>query len=262
VAVDFFLTRRRLRLALAVPLALAVIVLYVLFVGPEPPVLRAGIMGGLYLVAQVLGRPAHGLTLLGAAAWALTLLAPLSVLEVGFQLSFVAMVGLILLAPRLMERWKRVPPGLCEVLAVTVAAQLFTDPLIAFHFGAIPLIGPLANLLTEPLLAPIMVLGWAAVGLGAIWAPLGQVAVLLCWVPLSAMIAVVEAAAGVPGASLPLPDFSALALVAWYGVLALLLAAGTEPGRRLRERIRRQLSIPGISRISHHGGTEDTEISA
>jgi competence protein ComEC len=260
VAVVFFLTRRRLRPALAVPLALAVIALYVLFVGPEPPVLRAGIMGGLYLVAQALGRAAHGLTLLGAAAWALTLLDPLAVLEVGFQLSFAAMVGILVLAPRLVERWRRVPPGLRESLAVSVAAQLFTYPLLALHFGAIPLIGPGANLLLTPLPAPIMALGWAAVGLGVIWAPLGQAVALLCWVPLSAMIWVVEAAAAVPWASLPLPEFGLAGLVAWYSALALLLAAGTERGHLFMRRV--ALGLPVKSRGLPRRGTEDTEISA
>jgi competence protein ComEC len=242
VAFVFFVVRRRLRLTLAVPLALAVVALYVLFVGPEPPVLRAGIMGGLYLVAQALGRPAHALTLLGAAAWALTLWAPLSVLEVGFQLSFAALLGILLLAPRLVKWWRPVPRGLREGLAVGVAASLFTYPLLALHFGAIPLIGPFATLLMEPLVAPIMALGWAAVLLGAIWAPLGQALALLCWPLLTAMIGVVELAGSQWWASLPLPNFGALELIAWYGLLALLLAAWTERGRRFRVHLVRQWS--------------------
>jgi competence protein ComEC len=236
----FFLTRPWLPHRPAVALAIVVVVAYTLFVGAEPPVVRAAIMGSCYLIAQALGRPTHGLTLLGAAALLMTLYQPLMVLEVSFQLSFMAMVGLIVLAPRLLVRFKRLPPGVRELLAATIAAQVFTDPLIAFHFGAIPLIGPLANLLAEPALPVIMALGAPVIVLGAIWEPLGQVAAWLCWVPLTWLVEVVQGMARVPGASLPLPDFGIAALLAWYGMLVVLLAALSAPGRAGRVRIVRQ----------------------
>jgi competence protein ComEC len=232
IGIVFWLTRRRLGARWAAALALASIGLYTLFVGAEPPVVRAAIMGGLGLVGLGLGRATHAWTLLGAAALGMTLLNPLWVLDIGFQLSFAAMVGLISLTPILLTRLHRVPPGLREMLAATLAAQLCTDPLIVYHFGYLSLIGPPANLLTEPLLPFIMLTGMLTVFGGALWLPLGQGLAILCWVPLTVLITIVQTAATMPWASLPLSDVGIEGVLAWYALLGLACVALTPAGRR------------------------------
>lgn len=232
MGIVFWLTRRWFSAQGAAGVALATIGLYTLFVGADPPVVRAAIMGGLVLLGQALGRATHAWTLLGAAALGMTLYQPLWVFDVSFQLSFAAMVGLIGLTPRLLVILRRAPPGLREIGAATLAAQLCTDPLIAYHFGAIPVIGPLANVLAEPLLPPIMVSGALTTLGGALWLPLGQALAVLCWVPLTLLIGVVQVAAALPGASLPVPDLGAAGLLAWYAFLGMAWFALTPRGRR------------------------------
>src|SRR5207244_1609317 len=121
--------------------------------------------------------------------------------------------------PALLARLHRLPAGLRETLAATLAAQLFTDPLSAATFGAIPVIGPLANLLAEPVVPLIMGLGALLTALGWLWEPAGQAVALVCWLPLSWMIGVVELLARLPGATWAVPAFGAPAVVLWYGGL-------------------------------------------
>jgi competence protein ComEC len=243
IVIIVWLVQRPLGLRWAAGLACATITLYTLFVGIDPPVIRAAIMGGLFLLGRELGRDPHLWTLLGAASLLMTLFNPLWLLDISFQLSFAAMVGLIGLAPPLITRLQRVPPGLREALAATIAAQLCTYPLLAYHFEAISLIGTLANLLAEPLLPFIMITGGLTLLGGAIWLPLGQAVAILCWVPLTVLITIVQTAASVPGAWVPILDLDFGGLVAWYALLALACLPLTPGGRRALATLRKNRRI-------------------
>ncbi len=238
VGIVFWLTRRWLGAKGAAALALATIGLYTLFVGADPPVVRAAIMGGLALVGLALGRATHAWTLLGAAALSMTLLNPLWVLDASFQLSFAAMVGIIGLAPTLLIHLRRVPPGLRETLAATLAAELCTYPLLAYYYDYISLIGTLTNLLAVLLPPFIMITGALTLLGGALWLPLGRVLAVLCWVPLTVLITIVQTAATVPWASLPILNLGIGGLLAWYALLGLAWGALTPAGRRLLATLR------------------------
>ncbi len=120
----------------AMPVAIAGIIIYTILVGASAAVVRAAIMGCLYVIATHYGRQTEALTSLIAAATLMTLLNPQTLWDLGFQLSFAATLGLILYTPSL-QRWferllaKALSPGtarqavevLNEALVVTVAAQ-------------------------------------------------------------------------------------------------------------------------------------------
>jgi competence protein ComEC len=124
----------------------------------------------------------------------LTLINPLILWDVGFQLSFVATLGLILLVSPLergvysllQHLLKSEQVGLAmallsELVVVTLAAQIITGPLILYHFGRFSLISLLTNLLILPVQPPIMVLGGLATLAGMLWLPLGQALGWLVW---------------------------------------------------------------------------------
>ncbi len=96
-----FLLAGRLSRRQSVPIILATLILYAILVGADPAVVRATIMGSLMVVARTLGRQADALIGLLAAAWAMTLFRPIYAHDLGFQLSFAATLGLIVLVPRL-----------------------------------------------------------------------------------------------------------------------------------------------------------------
>ncbi|MCD6520079.1 MAG: DNA internalization-related competence protein ComEC/Rec2 [Anaerolineae bacterium] len=219
---------------LALGLSLLAVGLYTLFVGPSPPVLRAALMGGLFLGAQLLGRRSHPLASLAAASLAMTAANPLLLWSVSFQLSFVATLALILLEPLLargVASWLLSQPGggragrwfalVREFLTVTVAAQLLTLPLIWHHFGQISLLALLANVLVLPIQPAIMFLGFVATVAGLLWPAAGQLCAWAVWPLLRYNIRIVEVLGTLPWAALQLPRLPALGVWIFYAFLGL-----------------------------------------
>src|SRR6476646_3475368 len=150
---------------------LALIAVYVPVAGAGPSIQRAGVMGALGLLATLGGRRASRLYTLAVAALVTLAIDPGVATDVGWQLSFAAVLGILLLAAPLRERlesslgrgrWRR---ALAEGLAVTVAATLATAPLIAFHFETLSTTTLAANVLALPAVAPAMWLGMCAAAL-------------------------------------------------------------------------------------------------
>jgi len=204
--------------------------LFVLFIGPSAPILRAAWMGGLALLAQRMGRRSHGLTSLAAATWAMTLMNPLLLWSVSFQLSFVATLALLFLEPALTRRlhaWfvehdTNLAKGLfltSDVLLATLAAQIATLPLIWAHFGEISILALLANLFVLPWQPLIMALGVASAGMGLLWAPAGQLMGWLAWPFLHFTLKVAEWCAHIPWAGWTVPPLPWPLVWAIYGGL-------------------------------------------
>jgi competence protein ComEC len=116
------------------------------------------------------------LTLLAAAALILLIGQPHWLFDPGMQLSFAAVFGLITLVPVFMRIWRRWPRVLAWALAATCAAQLMTFPILAWHFGIIPLLAPVTHLIVVPLVVVLLPLGLLTI-LCALLAP--GVAILL-----------------------------------------------------------------------------------
>lgn len=144
---------------------LAAIAVYVPLAGGGPSILRAGVMGALTLLATLAGRRASRLYGLAVAAVIALAIDPHIGANIGWQLSFAAVLGILAMgAPlrraigsRLGARgWRG---ALVEGAAMTIAATLATAPLIAFHFEAISTTTLVANLLALPAVAPAMWLG-------------------------------------------------------------------------------------------------------
>lgn len=163
--------------ALGIPLRarlvwlLALIALYVPLAGGGASIQRAGVMGAAGVVATLAGRPASRVYALLLAAVATLALNPRATSDVGWQLSFAAVVGIFLFAAPIRDLllphgdsgWRR---GLADGVAVTVAATLATAPLMAHHFDALSTTSLAANVLALPAIAPAMWLGMIVAALG------------------------------------------------------------------------------------------------
>jgi competence protein ComEC len=144
--------------------ALASIGGYVLAVGAQPSVIRAGVAGALVSLAWLAARPADRWYFLLLGAFVLLAWNPYSLLDPGFQLSFAAVAAIFVLAPRLarvLEGYP-VPGGLAAVLAVSTACGLATAPVLWFQFHAIPLLTVPANAAAAPAVAPLLGLAFAS----------------------------------------------------------------------------------------------------
>ena len=149
-------------------LALGLIALYVPLAGGGPSIQRAGVMGAAGVAATLAGRPASRWYALLLAAAVTLALNPRAVEDPGWQLSFAAVVAIMLLAAPIAERIRRrrLPAALAEATALTVAATIGTAPLIALHFGQTSLVSLPANVLAAPAVAPVMWLGMVAATIG------------------------------------------------------------------------------------------------
>lgn len=149
---------------------LVILLLYLLLVGPQPSLLRAVIMSGLVLVGLYRGKgKAEVLPALALALFIHLAYEPYAIYSLSFQLSYLAVLGMALVLPRLprLEGWKN---WLWASLGVTVAAQVFILPLLLHQFHQLPLISPLSNLLVLPILNLLVPLGFMKLILGGLLA--------------------------------------------------------------------------------------------
>jgi competence protein ComEC len=224
----------------------AAVVAYVPLAGGGPSIQRAGVMGVAALVAALASRPAARWYALLLAA-AVTLAAnPRALEDPGWQLSFAAVVSLLVLAPRLRTRLApRLPGPVADAAAITTAATLGTAPLMAAHFGAVSLAGLPANVLAAPAVAPVMWLGTIASVLGqAAPALAAPVLAAAAW-PLAFLAWLAHAAASVPHAQVAAGAGSVVVVLA-----ALALAARRGPRAA---RVRRRLALP-VAALAAAGG--------
>ncbi len=179
------------------------ILFFVVFVGMSPSVVRAGIMGMLVLSAQQFGRAARSANMLILAATLMVFWNPFILLwDAGFQLSFLATIGIIYLPPLWENRLAKIPTflGFREIVGSTFAAILITLPILLYQFGRVSLVAPLVNILILPLIPWIMGAGALALAFGFFF-PLEKVFSWLALLGMRYVVGVVEWFAELPFAS-------------------------------------------------------------
>ena len=177
---------------------------FVLFAGASASVVRAGIMGVLVLFARERGRRSVMHNILLCTVFIMVLHNPLVLLwDAGFQLSFLATLGLVYLVPLVEKKMKKIPSffGFKEVFVSTFAATLVTAPMILFQFGRFSTVAILVNILILWIIPHIMVLGFFAVVFSFIFEPLAQIFSWCTWFGMFYVVSVVRFFADMPFAS-------------------------------------------------------------
>ena len=188
------------RMRAAAPIVLG-IVGYTLLTGARPSAVRAGLMVGMATTASVLGRVADPLTGCLVAAAIMAGWDPDVLRDVGFQLSFSATLGLILLWPRLRRFARAAPPFIAEPAGITLAVTIATLPVMLCVFQSVSLISPLAHVVAMPLLPPVLISA-AVLASTASWPPANQVVGWLAWLPTTALAETVRISGSLPAAAL------------------------------------------------------------
>ncbi|MEG1632950.1 MAG: ComEC/Rec2 family competence protein [Oscillospiraceae bacterium] len=177
----------------AAALSIPALWLFALMAGMTPSVVRSAFMLTMTMAAPFLRRETDGLTSLSAPLLLMTVLNPRAVASVSLQLSFAAMAGIILIAPRVYawsaEKWKKPKKRggkfrrlVIASFASSIGAIVFTAPVGAMHFGYVSLVSPLTNLLVMSVISFCFLGGYGAVLLGVLWTPLGVAAAwLVAW---------------------------------------------------------------------------------
>ncbi|MBI4158401.1 MAG: ComEC/Rec2 family competence protein [Candidatus Yanofskybacteria bacterium] len=188
-------------------ISVVVIILFTILTGASASVVRASIMGLLILFANGYGRlynPKNSIILAGAAmVW----LNPLVlVFDVGFQLSFVAVLGLMYLYPRIDNKLKRIPKlgNLKEIFLMTLSAQIAVAPLLIYYFKNFSIVSLPTNVLILPFIPAAMLAGFISGLAGMVFLPLGlpaqagQIAGWFAWAITTYQIEMVKLFAVIP----------------------------------------------------------------
>jgi len=216
----------------------AMVWIYALLTGMQPPVFRAAIMFSLLLTALWLGRPRSAMPAIALAAAIMVGIDPSLLRNVSFQLSFVSVAGIALLLPHFEEMWQRVRASTLEArasvltfsrpvaqsLMVSLAATIAVYPLIAYYFGYVSVVGLPATFFALVALPGAIVLALVAAVLGLFAPPLAWVVGWVAWLFLSYIIKVVEGFGDLSFASYRIWSVSAIAVWAYYGVLVAIIS--------------------------------------
>ncbi len=219
-------------------LTLALMWLYALLAGMHPPIIRAAIMGSLFLIAVYMGRQGSAIIALAFAAAVMVGIQPGLLWTVSFQLSFLAMAGLILLYPYL-QTWGR--KGVArisgnremlaaagnmttDVFAASLAAIVAVAPIIAYNFGIVSLVGLPATFFALPALPFIIVASALVAFVGLIASVAAQVLGWLAWLFITYVIALVRGFDALPYSSLEVGTISPWYVLGYYAVLAGVMA--------------------------------------
>jgi competence protein ComEC len=208
--------------------------LYVMLAGMNPPIVRAAIMGSLFLIAEYLGRQGSAIIALAFAAAVMVGIQPGLLWSVSFQLSFLAMAGLVLLFPY-FQNWGRkaaaavfgdreslVSAGgtVTDLFAASLAAIIAVWPLVAYNFGVVSLVGLPATFFSLPALPFIIVTGALVAFVGLFAALAAQILGWLAWLFLGYLVLVVQGFNALPHASLQVTATSAWYVWGYYVILA------------------------------------------
>ncbi len=216
------------------------ILLFAILVGLSPTVMRASAMALLLLLSQATERTYVVLRALVLTGFFMLILNPyLLVYDVGFQFSFIATLGLILVSPhlafyvRFMPTWFK----LREFLTATLATQIFITPILLYQMGQLSVVAVFVNLLVLPMVPVAMVLIFITGMVGFISTTLSSLVGYMAYMSLAYIILIAEVFAKLPFASYVVPAFPFYVVVIVYFLYALILwrlyVKASRPGRPL-----------------------------
>jgi competence protein ComEC len=201
------------------------ITLFALLVGLSATVVRASIMAAILLIGKLLGREYDVLRALLFAAGVMVLLNPYILLyDIGFQLSFMATLGLVLFLPQFESTvaTKTTSLKLKDLFLATLITQIFVLPLLMYYIGEVSLVSVLVNMLVLPVVPIAMLLTFVAGMLTMLSVQLGAIVGVLAYLSLAYIILVAEWFASLPFAYIIVPEISVGLVVFIYVVLGLL----------------------------------------
>lgn len=237
---------------------------FVFLTGAGASILRAGIMCTIFLVLRYYGRERAVLPALGLCAIVMLTINPTYLWsDLSWQLSFLSLLGIVVITPRIQAILPSRPRLLIELLAVTLAAQLATLGLVAYKFGQISLVAPLANLVVMPAVPPLMFAGLGLVMLGLLvpnlTAPLGN----LVGVAISKLIELLNYMASWQYAQVVIIQPSLWQVACYYAMLtAWVLLTSHNPRLASFQSDLKNAIIPGINEPAKAGSFEQTSIES
>ncbi len=199
------------------------LIIYVGLTGLQPSVIRATLMGVGALVGLLLDRKVIPLGSLLLAVTILLLFNPLWIWDLGFQLSFLATFGLIVTVPAITKRLDWLPPTIATIIAVPLAASIWTLPLICYVFNTVATYSILVNIISTPLVTIISLGGMISAIASLIVPILGSAIASFLLYPTLLLIEVTKLFTNLPGSALAIGKISLGSLLLIYILFGLVL---------------------------------------
>jgi competence protein ComEC len=213
------LSRKYLGAVAQFNLGVVALLIFLCLAGFQPSVARAVVMGLAGLIALRTSRKIEPLSTLCIAGTILLLINPLWVWDIGFQLSFLATLGLIVTVEPLKQKLNWLPPTIADLITVPLAASIWTLPIQLYVFKVFPLYSLPANILSSPLVGIISIGGTIGALIGAIFPIAGSAVSWLLYLPTQLLIWIVDLFNYLPGASFAVGQISIWQLFALYGII-------------------------------------------
>jgi competence protein ComEC len=203
-------------------LTLFIIILYCFMTGCRPPVVRASIMFGVFLFASFLGRKRESYTALALAALIILLINPLTLFNIGFQLSFIAVISILYLYSRIRPTLRFLSRYGAGLISISLAAWIGTAPLVAYYFNYFTPVAVLTNLFVVPLVTIVVALGFLA-AIFSFFLPLSQLFASANWLFLTILIKGIDFFTYFPGAGIRIVTPSLSFIGAYYlGIVGII----------------------------------------
>lgn len=206
--------------------SLLMIILFILMVGALVSAIRAGIMGALVMLAMRAGRLSSVSTAIVLAATLMVAANPKVLrFDVGFQLSFLAVMGLVWVYPVLEKITEKIPDTwkIKSMLLVTISAQIMALPVLIYNFDRLSLIAPLANILILPFVPVAMGLGFLAGAVSYVWVVPAKMIGYFTWLVLAYQIRMTEYLASLPWAAVEVFNFGFGLFVVYYIIVLAIV---------------------------------------
>ena len=206
----------------AILIKIAVLWFYCVLTGATPSVLRAVFMATIYLGGKFAGRKPDALNSLALAALGILIIRPLDLFDIGFQLSFGAVMGIVLFNNSIVKALSFLPKWLSSTVSVTLSAQIGVVPLIAYYFNIFSPVSLPANLVFVPLSGFMVCFGFVVMTVGLIAPVLAE---MIGW-PLKIsgwlFIEGAQLASGIPMAFITVISPTILVLACFYLIILIL----------------------------------------
>ncbi len=200
------------------------IILFVIMAGASSTAVRAGVMALIVILAQITRRNYQAGRALIVAGLLMIIINPkILVFDISFQLSFLATIAIIYVAPILKTKFTFITEkfGMRDIISSTISAQILVLPLILYKMGLLSLVALPANILVLAFIPATMLFGFITGMLGFVWILLSLPFAWISWVLLAYIIKVSDFFASLPFSSVNITWFSFSVMTVCYIVIAV-----------------------------------------
>lgn len=222
VSITYIFNKMCLRKRLFKIISIILLILFMLLTGCTSSVNRACIMAILMLIAELLYRKSDVYNNLAISALILLIINPYSLLDIGFQLSYMGTIGIVFLHDKIGNFIKinnKIVKYFFEMIAVTTCANLAIIPIMMFHFNTISLTFYFSNIIVGPILGIVVIIGFIMFFISLIFTPISSLIAIVLNLMLKFIIKIAEITANMPFSKITIITPSFFFIIVWYLII-------------------------------------------